>query len=231
MSFSVDVKREISVILPKKECCELVLSNCYNLENISKFIMGKCCIKTLLRQAFIDFGSVNNPEKSYHLELVVDSEELAALLTAVINEYNISAKIMVRGTSYVVYLKGSEDISDFLKLTGAANTVMEFENVRILKEVRSNINRGVNCETSNIQKKIDASFKQMESIEYIKNTAGLSCLPEELQQLAELRLTNKEAGLMELGELSNPRVSKSGVSHRMKRIIDFAENLKNKKEN
>ena len=230
MSFSADVKKEIRNAAPKKECCLKTAASCFDVRAIEESIMGKCCIKTFLKTAFLEYGSVNDPENSYHLELVTENEQLSALICAFMNDYGMGAKIMLRNGMYVVYIKGAEAIADFLKLTGAANSLMYLENTRIVKEMRGNINRGINCESANIQKKIDAAFKQLESIKYIEKTVGLDYLPDNLRELAELRLKNHEMGLAELGEKLKKKISKSGVNHRMIKIMEIAENLKIKGE-
>ena len=226
MSFSVDVKNEIKHIEPKHGCCVETLTNCFDIDKLQDGMKGKCCVKVFLRYAFIIFGTVNDPEKSYHLELSTEDEELAILICTLMNDYNMGAKVMMRNGFYVTYIKGSDAISDFLILTGANNAVMIFENVRIVKEMRNNINRSINCESANIQKKIDAAFHQIECINFIKSEIGLNNLTDDLKELAELRLKHHDMGLTELGENLERKIGKSGVSHRMRKIINIAEQLK-----
>lgn len=230
MSFSVEVKQEIAESLPKKECCLITLGNCFDIAALTDCIMGKCCIKTVLKQAFLEFGTMNQPENSYHLEFVLHGEELASLICAFLNDYALGAKILLRNGAYIVYIKNAEAIADFLKLVGAANALMYFENVRIVKEVRGNINREINCEAANIQKKIDAAFRQTESIQWIQDTVGLDALSDELRVVAKLRLAHMDLGFAELGEKLTPQLGKSGVRHRMAKIMQIAENLKSKGE-
>ena len=229
MSFSYDVKNEIAAIEPKKECCESTLNNCFDIAALQRSIKGKCCVKTFLRQAFIKYGSVNNPENSYHLEMVIDSENLSSYINVFLNDFKISSKILLRNGDYIVYVKNAESVADFLKLAGASSSLMEFENVRIVKDMKRNINRSINCDSANIQKKIDAAFRQAESINYIRDTVGIEYLPEELCELAVLRLENMNMGLTELGDRLGNKLSKSGVNHRMKRLMDIAGNLKKEK--
>ena len=230
MSFSYDVKNEINEILPKKDCCFKVLQNFYNVDKLQKYIEGKCCVKTFLRQAFIDYGTVNDPQNSYHLELDVKDDKLASLISVFMNDFNLDSKILLRSGSFVVYIKEADAIGDYLRLVGAGNALMEYENVRILKEVRGNINRKINCESGNIQKKIDAAFRQLESIEYIKNTVGLDRLPQDLKEVALIRLSDHNIGFEEIGGLLKNKIGKSGVSHRMKKIINIARKLKKEEE-
>ena len=226
MSFSYDVKNEIIGLQPKKDCCLKTLENFYNIDELQDCIKGKCCVKAFLRRAFIEYGTVSDPQKSYHLELDVKDEGLATLICVLMNDYKMDAKILLRSGSYVVYIKEADKIGDYLRLAGAGKALMEYENVRIIKEMRGNINRGINCETGNIQKKIDAAFRQLKSIEYIKDTAGLDYLEADLREAAEIRLLDHDIGLAEIGDRLKNKIGKSGVSHRMKRIVDIADRLK-----
>lgn len=225
MSFSAEVKQEITKVLPKKDCCIQTFENCYDLSALETCIMGKCCIKTLLRRAFLEFGSINDPANSYHVELVAKEEELASYLCVFLNDYHLDAKIMLRNGAFVVYIKGADAIADFLKLVAAPNALMYFENTRIEKEVRESINREMNCEAANLQKKLDAAFKQIEAIQKIQKTVGLESLTPELREIAELRLANHGLGLAEMGELLQKPIGKSGVNHRMRKLMEIAEKI------
>jgi len=189
---------------------------------------GKCCVKAFLRGSFLASGYVADPNKSYHLEISARDEETAGILCALMEDFELNPKIVLRKGAYVVYIKDAELISDFLKLTGAHKSLLDYENIRVEKEMRNNINRAVNCETANLQKTLDASFKQIESIKYIQDTKGLGVLPEPLRELAVLRLENPDLSLSELGNMLDPVLGKSGVSHRMRRIINYADRLKQK---
>lgn len=188
---------------------------------------GKCCIKAFLRGAFLAAGYIGNPRKTYHLEFNTKDENTAGIICALLNDFNLNPKIILRKGGYVVYIKDAEFIFDFLALAGAHKSVLDYENVRVVKEMRNNINRAVNCETANLQKTLDASFKQIESIKLIRDVKGLGALPEHLKQLAILRLENPDLSMSELGALLDPPIGKSGVSHRMRRIINYAEELNN----
>lgn len=178
-----------------------------------------------LRGAFLAVGSVSSPEKAYHLELVLKDEKMANDLKNLVNMYHLNAKVVLRKGSFVVYLKESENIKDFLTLIGAQTAILEFENVRILKEMRNNVNRIVNCETANLDKTINAARRQIESIETIEQCMGLEKLPIGLKELAYLRLENEEASLSELAQMLNKPTSRSGVNHRFKKLDSIARRL------
>ena len=182
--------------------------------------------RQLIRDAFLKSGSVSNPEKAYHFEVVARTDEEAKALQEAMNTFPVEAKIGQRKGSYVVYLKEGEQIVTMLGAMGASVALMNFENVRILKEMRNSVNRKVNCETANINKTVNAAVKQAEAIRYIERTAGLSALPDSLREIAALRLENPEMPLKDLGTLLDPPVGKSGVNHRLRKIMEFADNLR-----
>lgn len=175
-----------------------------------------------LRGAFLGSGSINDPEKNYHMEFVTNNEEYAEELSDLINSNGFNSKIVQRKNNYVVYLKDSEQISDLLTMIGATSAMMNLQNVKIKKERRNNVNRLANCETANISKTVDASVRQVESILIIQKTIGISKLPKNLQEIAILRLENPNLSLKDLGELFNPPLGKSGVNHRLKKIQEIA---------
>jgi cell division protein WhiA len=186
---------------------------------------SKCCRRAYLRGAFLAAGSVSNPESSYHLEIFADYQQQADDLAALIETFGISAKVIIRKNGYLVYLKDSEQIVEFLNVIGAHSALMNFENVRILKDIRNRINRLVNFETANVSKTVDAAVKQAESIRLIDDSLGLGALETPLRQLAELRLQHPEASLQELGDMLNPPLGKSGVNHRMRKLEKMAKKL------
>jgi len=192
-------------------------------------IKKRCDQKAYLRGAFLAGGSINNPEGTYHLEIVSNDEQHAKALCQLINRFKLGAKISMRKHWYVVYLKESEHIVDFIGFIGAHCALLEFENVRVLKDVRNQVNRLVNCETANLDKIVDAAVRQLENIQLIVDTIGLQALPSTLQEMAELRLKYADASLKELGELLRPKVGKSGVNHRMRKIDEFAEQIRSQK--
>lgn len=182
--------------------------------------------KALVRGAFLGGGTINNPANIYHLEIVFDEKENAEYIEELINSKDINAKMLTRENKYVVYIVDGENISNFLAFIGASKSVLKFEDVRVVKEVRNNVNRLVNCETANLNKIINSSVKQVEAIKLIKKKKKYKELGENEQQLAELRLKNPNSSLSELARLSTPPLSKSGVNHRMDNILRFAEKLR-----
>lgn len=186
------------------------------------------CKKAFIRGAFLGGGSINDPEKNYHLEFVTSNEEFAESLMNLINSLGLNSKIVCRKNSYVVYLKESEQISDLLSLIGGFQALLSLQNTKILKQMRNNVNRIVNCETANLSKTVNAAVRQVENIKLIQQKMGISKLPQNLQQIALLRVENEDLTLKELGELLNPPISKSGVNHRLKKIEDIANELRDK---
>ncbi len=152
--------------------------------------------------------------------------EYAESLKEMINGYGLNSKVIQRKNNFIVYLKEGDQIVDILNIIGAHNALLNLENVRIVKDVRNKVNRLVNCETANLNKTVEAALRQMGNIEYILNTSGLSYLPENLREIAEIRLEHSEASLAELGKMLNPPVGKSGVNHRLRKIEKLAQKLK-----
>lgn len=185
-----------------------------------------CCRRSYIRGAFIAAGSVNDPEKNYHLEFVLAEEPLAQQLRDLVNSFGLDAKVVERKEHFVVYLKEGEQIVDLLNIMEAPLALMDLENVRIVKEMRNDINRKVNCETANLNKVVGAALKQVEDITYIEETIGLAKLPEQLQEVARLRLEYPDKSLKELGSFLMTPVGKSGVNHRLRKISNIAETLR-----
>ncbi len=188
---------------------------------------NRCCKRAYLRGAFLSGGSISAPEKTYHLEFVAKNLPIATGIQAMINSFGLNAKIVPRKKYQVVYLKEGDQIVELLNIIGAHNALLELENARILKEMRNNINRIVNCETANLSKTVNASVKQLENIHLIQRTIGLDELPEGLRELAELRIKHEDASLKELGEMMSPPVGKSGVNHRFRKIESLAKKIRN----
>ena len=185
-----------------------------------------CCKRAYLRGFFIAGGSMSDPAKGYHLEMVCTGEEQAVQIRALLEGFDIKAGSMLRKGHHVVYLKESEAIAEFLSITGAHLCMMDLENLRIEKGLRSDVNRRVNCDTANINKTLAASARQVEDIRYVKEVMGLGRLPEKLRQAAELRLEYPELNLKELGEMLDPPVGKSGINHRLRKLQELAEELR-----
>ncbi len=189
-------------------------------------IQKTCCRRSFIRGAFLASGSVSNPEKSYHFEIVCPKKELAEDLARIINVFDLDSKVTNRKNSYIVYIKESSQIVEILNVMEAHVALMDLENIRILKSMRNSVNRRVNCETANLNKVASAAVKQTDDIRLIMDRMGLEALPENLEEVARVRLENPEATLKELGEMLDPPVGKSGVNHRLRKISEIAESLR-----
>ncbi|MDP2892721.1 MAG: DNA-binding protein WhiA [Bacillota bacterium] len=192
-------------------------------------VKKRCCRRAFLRGAFLAAGSVANPEKNYHLEFVTHSSVFAEDICRLLAGFGLHSKTVIRKGSPIVYLKDGEGIVEFLKLIGANNAILELENVRILKQVRNNVNRAVNCETANLQKTLDASYRQAGNIKYLEANYGFDKLSPQLRRIAELRLEYPDATLSELSELAEENIGKSGVNHRLRKLDEIAERIREKK--
>lgn len=193
-------------------------------------VKNVCCKRAYIKGAFLSGGSLSNPEKTYHLEFVNNSYQHSIDLKNIIKYFDIDVKIIERKGHFIVYLKDGEKIVDLLNIIGAHMSLMNLENVRILKDMRNNVNRIVNCETANLSKTVYASIKQLEDIRYIQNTVGLDNLPKLLKDVADKRLMFPEASLKELGQMLSPTIGKSGVNHRLKKISSIAERIRENRE-
>lgn len=190
----------------------------------------ECCRRAFLRGAFLSSGYIGEPLRAYHFEIVCSTRGEAGRVADLIQTFHTNAKIVARKGYFVVYIKDGQGISDALNIMGAHVSLMEFENIRIVREMRGDLNRKVNCETANMYKTVSSSVRQIEAIRYIEETAGLRCLSEQLRQTALIRLENPDMTLSELGMAHDPPIGKSGVSHRLKKICDIADKLKGTKQ-
>lgn len=193
-------------------------------------IQNACCKRSFIRGAFLASGSMSEPKKTYHFEIVAPNEPKARQIQEIINTFGIDAKIVTRKNHFVVYVKEGSQIVDLLNVMEAHVSLMNLENVRILKEMRNSINRQVNCEAANINKTVQAATKQIDDIIYIREQIGFSELSEGLEEIASLRIEYPEASLKELGALLNPPIGKSGVNHRLRKLSILADNVKKQKE-
>ncbi len=194
----------------------------------ARMINKTCCKRTYLRGAFMAGGSVNNPDSaSYHLEIFTNYEQHAIALIKLMAELSISAKRIERKKGHVVYIKEGEKITQFLNVIGAHQALFQFEDARIVRDMRNSVNRLVNCETANLNKTVFASIKQMEAIKLIEEHLGLEQLPDKLREVALLRKQHPDLNLKELGELlPSGQVSKSGINHRFRKLEEIAEKLR-----
>ena len=194
---------------------------------ISKLLLKSgCCKRAFLRGAYLSVGSMSDPGKSYPVEIVCQTQKQSEQIVAVMQDFGLDAKTVLRKKYYVVYMKEGEHIADFLNVIEAHKALMEFENTRILKGVRNMVNRKVNCDAANINKTVSAAARQVQDIEYIRAFCGLEKLPESLREMAQVRLENPDVPLAELGKLLDPPVGKSGVNHRLRKIGEFAKDLR-----
>lgn len=193
-----------------------------------EIIRGNCCKRAYLRGAFMAGGSVNNPEgSSYHLEIASIYEEHCKALCQLANKFDLNARFIERKKGFVLYIKEGEKIIEFLSIIGAHQALLRFEDVRIMKDMRNSVNRIVNCETANLNKTIGAAVRQIDNIRLLQREVGLENLPEKLREVAEIRLQHPDMNLKEVGDMLKGSVSKSGVNHRLRKIDELAEKLRN----
>ena len=204
--------------IEKSELTDEVLNLSLNAKNEA--------LRSIVKGAFLATGSVNNPEKKYHLEINFVERKNAEYILNICKDNGVNLKILESKGKVILYIKEGEEISKFLALIGANKAVMNFEDIRVTRDMKNNVNRLVNCETANLNKTINASLNQVNDIKLIQNLKKFEELPEELRVIASLRLEYPEATLKELGEYLEPSLGKSGVNHRMKKIHEIAEELR-----
>lgn len=200
------------------------------IHRIQEDIISNNNVFAFLAGAFLSCGSMAEPIKEYHLEFAVPFEDLCGDLKGLIENLGISSRYIERKGLYVLYFKGSEDIEDMLTLMGATRSSIELMNVKILKDIRNKANRIVNCDNANIERTLAASEKQIADIEYIMETEGLDSLTPELRNMAQVRLENPDVSLKELGELLDKPVGRSGANHRLKKLSDIAEEIRQSRQ-
>lgn len=211
MSFSKDVREEL-----------LELKMWDNNSNLSQ---DEQLARIVIREAFIKKGFINDPNKDYHLEILFKTKKKAMEIKEILNNYNIDIKLTKKAKEYMLYLKDGEDISSFLAIIGATKSMLKFEEIRVIKDTRNNVNRLVNCETANLNKTINASVKQIEDIKKLKKHKIFDNLPEKLKEIANLRLENPDMSYEELGKKLSKPIGKSGVSHRLEKISKIAHEI------
>jgi cell division protein WhiA len=230
-------KRVYYVYVFKKDDVINVLRACHILRQSEihnqidpLLVATNCCRRSYIRGAFLASGSMSEPEKTYHLEIVDVHEWHCHELQKLINHFDMDSKIIMRKKYHVLYLKEGSQIVEFLNVVEAHVALMELENLRILKEMRNNVNRQVNCETANLNKTVSAAVNQINDIEYIDDCVGIDKLPIILQELALIRSEHSEASLKELGQMLSEPIGKSGVNHRLRKISEFAQQLRDSRE-
>jgi DNA-binding protein WhiA len=215
-AFHIDVEEP----LESQDCKRIV-------EAIQGLYLEKtCCKRAFIRGAFMASGSMTDPNKAYHFEIVCRTPEQASRLQELMREFETDPKVVERKNYYVVYLKEGSQIVDMLNVMEAYVSLMNLENVRILKEMRNSVNRQVNCETANISKTVNAAVKQIADIELIRDTEGLDSLPLPLREMAIVRLEYPEAPLKDLGKYLDPPVGKSGINHRLRKLAALADAIR-----
>ena len=212
-NYDITVQGNLFVIRVNKNMIkDLNIDEDFNLEQV----------KWLIRGAYLGSGSINNPERKYHLEIGISKKNNAEKIVEYLKNYDIKSNIIEKKSEYAIYLKDGEEISKLLALLGANKSVIRFEEIRVQREMNNKINRIVNCETANLNKTINASIDQIEAIKKLKKNNEFEKLDDSLKKIAELRLLNPNASLVELGKLLDEPVGKSGVNYRLKKIMEIA---------
>jgi len=219
-AFSIDISKPL-----RETDCERIVEKIQGL-----FLERTCCKRAFIRGAFMATGSMSDPKKSYHFEIVCKTLDQAMRLQELMQEFETDAKIVERKKRQVVYLKEGSQIVDMLNVMEASVSLMNLENVRILKEIGNSVNRKVNCEAANINKTVSAAVKQIADIEFIREHMGLDALPQPLKEMAYIRLEYPDVPLKDLGTLMNPPVGKSGINHRLRKLAAIAADLSSNKE-
>ncbi len=233
---STQLKKNVFIIyISQDESCRLLLDELKYIKGASVFMINYAptdLIKTsnekkaYIRGAFMGSGSITDPKKGYHLEFVSENESNAYFLRDTINEFGFKSKVIMRKEKYIIYIKDSEQISDFLSLIGAYNSVLNYENVKVIKEMRNNVNRIVNCETANLNKTVKSSYDQVEDIKLIEREIGIENLDEDLKAIAKIRLENRSMSLNDIANSLEPKLSKSTVNYRFKKLRRIANKLR-----
>ena len=237
--FQLDVTRALTKEVTEKILTALkltenlaianLLESEYSLQGVAVnglLLQNTCCKRAFLRGVFLASGSISDPRKSYHFEIVCHTKAQAEQIKEILEFFEGEPKIVRRNQRYVLYLKEGSQIVDSLNVMEAYVSLMNLENIRIEKEMRNSINRQVNCETANINKTVTAAVRQIQDIELIRDTMGLDELPQNLREMALLRLEYPDAPLKELGNYLEPPVGKSGVNHRLRKLSVIAEGLR-----
>ena len=204
------------------------LESLNNNKNDERFQINEDEKKAIIRGAFLGSGTISEPRKAYHLEIYFKDEKSLCFCIKILTSYNVNVK-SIRQNKNILYIEEGESISNFLAFVGAKKSVLEFEDTRVVKEIRNNVNRQLNLENANLNKTILSSVKQINYIKLIKKKNKFNELTEKEKKLAEIRLKNPDASLEELRKMLGENISKSGVSHRMKKIEELAKNLENEK--
>ena len=230
VNYDIKIQRNMySIFINKNDIQELIRAEeNINIANeiLSYFLKSEILEKAFVRGTFLGSGTINNPEKKYHLEIFLKNLETAKYIIEILKKYSIDFKILERSKKYAIYTKEGEEISKFLALMGASASVLKFEEIRVYRDIKNNINRKVNCETANLNKIVNSSVKQINDIKYIKEKGKFNELSEQLKEIAIVRIENPDMSLEELGKLLKKPIGKSGVNHRLRKIQKIVEELK-----
>lgn len=238
-SYSKQTKETLKTIKPAKKCCERIYNDVHGLENesdfekrlaiiinSSKFFKCEHCFSSFLRCLFISFGNVTDPSKQYHLELSFQSCEECMAVKSILDDNGFSMSYIKRKNRHVLYVKSSQKIEDFFITIGANSSVFDLMNAKIEREIVEDINRQTNCDLVNIRRTLKSSKFYIDVINKLKKSEKYNGLSAELKETAELRIENEQASLRELALLHNPPITKSGVKHRLDKIVEYYESLK-----
>lgn len=219
-TISIEDKNDITGII------NLFFGDINNKDNLDESIIeNECCAVWFLRGAFLQSGSIVDPQKEYHLEFNLSNEDISDNLIYLLSEFDLKYKVTKRAKNYVVYVKESSMIEETIARLGATNSSFKLINLVIEKAMRNNVNRATNCETANIERTVNASIVQIKKIQLIRDTIGFDGLKPELQEVALLRLMNPESSLSELCELSGNVITRSGLNYRLKKLIEIADKI------
>lgn len=227
-TIEIENNDEILKILRDLKLVENSIDEFLSIRINKDIVSNQCCVKAFVQAGFLMCGSIIDPQKRYHLEFVTPHYRLSEDFLNLLCGMGLDAKSIVRKSNYVIYFKKSDDIADVLGIIGAVKALMEFHNIRIIKDMQNNVNRIVNCETANVRKMLDASKRQIECINFLKKTGEFDNLTPALKEIAQLRVENEDISLNELGALLTPKLSRSGVNHRLCKICGIAEELMEK---
>ena len=230
VNYDIKIQRNMySIFINKNDIQELIRAEeNINIANeiLSYFLKSEILEKAFIRGTFLGSGTINNPEKKYHLEIFLKNLETAKYIIEILRKYSIDFKILERSKKYAIYTKEGEEISKFLALMGASASVLKFEEIRVYRDIKNNINRKVNCETANLNKIVNAAVDQVNDIKLIQKLKKFDELPEYLKEIAIVRIENPDMSLEELGKLLKKPIGKSGVNHRLRKIQKIVEELK-----
>ena len=232
MSFSSEIKEEILEKKQGKECCSLAITageklaenDETNIEEVKASLLNNaCCRKSFIRGMFLGAGCIIHPFSDYHAEIVLKSKKAAVICIKVLELLSLTAKCIKRNKAgYVVYIKEAEQIATLLSILGANNSLLKYESIRVERSVRNSINRTINCETANQTKTMDTAYVQIKAIEKLKEVGEFEKLPSLLKEVANVRIKYPEMSLSNLAEEMHPRLSKSGMNHRLKKLVEIS---------